>query len=168
MGSASPGSSTGSSTGDAQGGAMGSGGSSETMGSDKTDQAGSAGASAGGASSASGGMASHSDDKTVTGKLTKVSKSEVTITPKKGEPMTLKISDQTTVMVNGKDAKPSQLKQGQNVRASYQEQGTEEIAVKIESGSHMRQGHHGKAGSGSSSHMGSDTGGSSDSSGATK
>jgi hypothetical protein len=130
-------------------GEMGSGGSSESMGTDKSAQGGSAAMGAG---------------ETVAGKLTKVSKSEVQITPKGGSPMTLKIGDQTVVTMNGKSAKPSQLKKGQSVHASYTEEGGAEIATKIDvsSGKHHKGSSH-PTGTGSSE--GSDMGGSSGSGG---
>jgi hypothetical protein len=151
-GSASGGTESGSSSGGSQdtqggpgmgGGQMGSGGSSETMGSDQGTASGSSGTMS--------GTAQHSDDMMVAGKLTKVSKKEVTVTAKDGTATKLKIGDQTVVMMNGKEAKPSALKQGQPVHASYQEQGDDHVAVKIEVGKHKAQGHHGT--SGSSGHM---------------
>jgi hypothetical protein len=142
--------------GGAMGGQMGSGGSSETMGTDKSSQG-----------EAAEGMSQHGGDKKVAGKLSKVSKSEVTVTAKDGTATKLKIADQTIVMMNGKEAKPAQLKQGQPVHASYQEQGDDHVAVKIEVGKHKAQGHHGTPGSSGhtqgsgSSGSGSDMGGSS-------
>lgn len=141
MGSGSMGSgSTGSGSGDS-GGSMGSGGSAETMGS-APEQGGSAGStgSSDTGSSASGssamgaaggpGEAAHGDE-WVHGKVSKVSKDEVTITPKKGETRTLKIGDQTVVTINGKTAKASQLKKGQQVRAAYSNENGEDVATKI-------------------------------------
>jgi hypothetical protein len=130
--------------GEHKGSEMGSGGSSESMGSDKSAEGGSASAAAGAG-------------ETVAGKLTKVSKSEVTIAPKDGSPMTLKIGDQTVVTMNGKSAKPSQLKKGQSVHASYAEEGGAEIATKIDisSGKHHKGSSH-PQGTGSG---GSDMGG---------
>jgi hypothetical protein len=166
-GSAASGSSAGSSEGaqggGAMGGQMGSGGSSEATGTDKPAE---------GAAPAGEGMSQHEGDKKVSGKLSKVSKSEVTVTRKDGTATKLKIADQTIVMMNGKEAKPTQLKQGQAVHASYQEQGDDHVAVKIEVGKQKAQGHHGTPGSSGhtqgsgssgsgSSGSGSDMGGSS-------
>jgi hypothetical protein len=134
---------------------MGSG-SSQPMGTDQSSQGSSATGSSAGEDS---GAAGHASDKHVSGKVTKVSKDEVTITPKKGSPMTLQMNDQTSVKIDGKDAKPSQLKAGQWAKASFQEEGSQEVAVTIEAG-HMKQGHHAK--SGSSGHMGGSTGSGSD------
>jgi hypothetical protein len=70
---------------------------------------------------------------TVTGKLSKVSKEELTITPKGGgDAMTLKLAKETVVVVDGKSSDPGKLKQGQSVRASYLEEGGEHTATKIE------------------------------------
>jgi hypothetical protein len=167
MGSSSGGSKDapgGAATGEQKEGSMGSGGSSETMGTDKSSEGGSA--------MGSSDMSGHAADHAVSGKLTKVSKKAVTITPKGGgSPMTLKIADQTVVTMNGKPAKASQLKAGQQVRASFQEEAAEEVAVKIDvsSKSHAKSGTSGHpqgTGSGGSQGGGSsDMGGPSGSSG---
>ena len=151
------------------GGAMGSGGSSESMGS-APEKGGSMGQGSAGTTGdmgstagSAGRMAEAGHDQWVKGKVSKVSKGEVTITPKTGETRTLKIADQTVVTINGKDAKPSQLKQGQQVRASYSSEGGEDVATKIMVGK-MRQGQHPASGShmkgqgGSSGSPGADTG----------
>lgn len=129
----------------------------------------------GGMHGSAGGDTAHSDDQTVMGKLSKVSRQEISITPKGGEPKTLKVVKETIVTINGKDAKPSQLKQGQQVRASYNQQGDDDVAVKIEvgrsskkarGGSGMQRGHMDShsgqrgAGEGGSSGSSSGTGGS--------
>lgn len=86
-------------------------------------------------STAPGDLAGHSDDQMVSGKVAKVSKGELRITPQGGgEAKTLKIVKETVVTVNGKDAKPGQIKQGQQVRASYNQVEGEDTAVKIEVG----------------------------------
>jgi hypothetical protein len=97
-----------------------------------------------GAAGAGDAMA-HSDDQLLRGKVSKVSKDEISITPKGGEAKTLKIKPETTVTINGKDAKPTQLKQGQMVRASYASQDGDDVAVKIEVGK-ARQGKSGASG----------------------
>ena len=162
-GGSSAGSSSGTSEGSDKGSSgsgspMGSGGSSESMG---TDQSATGGSASG--SSDMGAATAHEMDKHVSGKLTKVSSDEITIAPKKGAPVTLQISDQTTVTMNGKSSDHSQLKQGQSVKASYQEAGTQEVAVSIAVSSSKQQGHHAKSTSGN--HMQGGTGGSSGSTG---
>ena len=153
-GGSSSGSSMGSSEGSDKGSPMGSGGSSESMGTDQSATGGSASGSDMGA-----GSAAHEMDKHISGKLTKVSGEEITIAPKKGAPVTLQVSDQTTVTMNGKSSDHSQLKQGQSVKASYQEAGTQEVAVSIAVSSTKKQGHHAKSTTGN--HMQGGTGGSS-------
>jgi hypothetical protein len=95
-----------------------------------------------GSAAGTGDTQAHSDDQLVRGKVSKVSKDEISITPRGGEAKTLKIKPETTVTINGKDAKPTQLKQGQMVRASFSSQGGDDVAVKIEVGK-MRQGQSG-------------------------
>jgi len=171
-------------------GAMGSGGSSESMGSSQQGQAGSpdsgqgaSGTSASGSSDAAGsGMAGaagaagssdlggHSDDQTVTGTVSKFAKRSISIAAPGGEAKTLKIVPRTVVTMNGKTAKPSQIKPGQQVRASYNQQGNQDVAVTIDvsgaaagSGQHKTKGHHG--GTSGASGSGSDSGTSGASSG---
>lgn len=120
-------------------GATGSTGSSDQSPSGAQGSGGAMGSADQGSTSGTGDVKGHADDQTVRGKLSKVSKEEVSITPKGGEAKTLKISPQTIVTINGKDAKPTQLKQGQQVRASYQSQDGDDVAVKIEVGK-ARQG----------------------------
>lgn len=143
------------------GGAMGPGGASDTMGSGSAQGGGSDSSATGssdhahGAASGSGDVMAHSDDQMVRGKVSKVSKDEIAITAKGGEARTLKIRPETVVTINGKDAKPSQLKQGQMVRASFSNQGGDDVAVKIEAGKARQaksgagggkmKGHHGDA-----------------------
>ena len=175
-------------------GAMGSGGSSETMGSSQQGQGaspdsgqGSSGTGASGSSDTTGSSAAaggrelggHSDDQTVTGKVAKLGKRSISIEASGGEAKTLKIVPQTVVTMNGKTAKTSQIKPGQQVRASFNQQGGQDVAVTIDvsgagagAGQHkMKGGHHGDtsgssgsgssgAGSGSSGSGGSDSPGS--------
>ena len=153
------GSQTGTETGSSepqQGNPMGSGGSSETMGTDKSAEPASMGSQAD-----SGMMSGHGDDEMVTGKLSKVSADRITIAPKGGgEAKILKIVKETVVTMNGKTAKPSQLKQGQNVHASYSEQDGDEIAVKIDVTKSKKHSNHAQHGATSSYGMGSSGSGS--------
>jgi hypothetical protein len=80
-----------------------------------------------------GEVRGHRDDEVVRGRLSAVSGDEVTIRSRQGE-RKLKIVPQTVVTVDGKDAERSQLKEGQPVRASFLEQGGQQVAVKIEVG----------------------------------
>jgi hypothetical protein len=139
-----------------QGSPMGSGGSSESMGTDKSAEPGSMVSQAD-----SGMMSGHGNDEMVTGKLSKVNAEQITIAPKGGgEAKTLKLVKETVVTVNGKTAKPSQLKQGQNVHASYSEQDGDEIAVKIDVTKSKKHSNHAQHGATSSSGMGSSGSGS--------
>jgi hypothetical protein len=121
---------------------------SDTAGSEASGSAGAPGAS---------DVTAHADDQTVTGTVSKFAKRSISIKSEQGEAKTLKIVPQTVVAMNGKTVKPSQLKQGQQVRASYNEQDGQDVAVTIEvsgraaapgSGGHVK-GHHGDAPSGS-------------------
>lgn len=136
------------------GGAMGSGGSSETMGTEHQGSGGSADHAQQGSASGPGSTGAHEGDQMLNGKLSKVSKDEISITAKGGEAKTLKIKPETVVTINGKDAKPTQLKKGQSVRASYENVSGDDVAVKIEVGK-MRQGKH----SGMQKHHGGASGG---------
>jgi hypothetical protein len=84
----------------------------------------------------------------VAGKIAKISKDEISIQPTGAKPMTLKLNEETTYSVSGKDAKWTQLKKGQSVRASYENVGGDDVAVRIESGAaHHGRKHHGTSGS---------------------
>lgn len=109
------------------------------------------GGHAGHAGHMGGADKAHSDDKTISGKVSKVSDEEISISGMKGQPMTLKIVSETVVMVNGKDAKPEQLKEGQQVRASYNTVESENVAVKIEVGKAKRSSKRGAGGAGTRS-----------------
>lgn len=176
--SGSSGASGSSDTGGSSGGSMGAGGSSETMGSGSPSGSAAQGGTSGssdqaqqGASAGAGNVGAHEGDQHVMGKVSKVSKDEISIKPKSGQAKTLKIKPETTVSINGKDAKPSQLKPGQWVRASYENVSGDDVAVKIESGKmrhgqsgHMMKRHGGSSGSsgaaGSESSGGAESGGS--------
>lgn len=133
------GSPSGSSTGSSDpGSSMGQGGS---MGqSDSGAGAAGMGKSSGSESGASGGMSGmsgakkHAGAHRVSGKISEISSDSVTITPKKGDAKTLKIGPDTKVSMNGKPAQPTDLKQGQQVRASYDSSGGEDMATQITTG----------------------------------
>lgn len=96
---------------------------SDTPGSEASGSAGAPGAS---------DVTAHTDDQTVTGTVSKFAKRSISIKSEQGEAKTLKIVPQTVVTMNGKTAKPSQIKQGQQVRASYNEQDGQDVAVTID------------------------------------
>src|SRR6266511_753036 len=143
------GSTGGSQPDSAQGGqGQGQGGSGSPSGSDSGGSSDTTGSSA-----AAGGreLGGHSDDQTVTGKVAKLGKRSISIEASGGEAKTLKIVPQTDVTMNGKTAKTSQIKPGQQVRASFNQQGGQDVAVTIDvsgagagAGQHkMKGGHHG-------------------------
>jgi Cu/Ag efflux protein CusF len=79
-------------------------------------------------------MAEHSDDKTVQGTVAKVSKRAIQIQATDGTKKTLKIVPQTLIQVEGQQAKATELKEGQQVRASFNHENGRDVAVRIESG----------------------------------
>jgi hypothetical protein len=110
----------------------------------RTDDRSGHGAASGGA----GGMKGHGDDRMVTGKLSKVSADSITIESGKGEKHELKLVGQTMIRMDGKDASRAQLKEGQEVRASFSEEGGQPIAVRIDAGAAGKDAT-GKGGTGS-------------------
>jgi hypothetical protein len=123
---------------------------------------GGAGAETGAGAMGSTGGAAKKGTHHVAGKLSQVSSDSVTVTPKKGAAKTLKVTSDTKIMMNGKSAQPTDLKEGQQVRASWSSQGGEDIATMItagKAGSHARKGS--KGASGGTGSMGGGSGGSS-------
>jgi hypothetical protein len=138
--------SMGSSSGSSDSGGQGSGGSSETMGSGNAQ--GSSDHAQQGATAGAEGMGDHAADQHVAGKIAKISKDEISIQPSGASLMILKLNEDTTVSIGGKDAKWTQLKKGQVVRASYENVGGDDIAVRIESAAaHHARRHRGSSGS---------------------
>jgi Cu/Ag efflux protein CusF len=74
----------------------------------------------------------HSDDLTVTGKVIRVSEGSVAIRSDMGEEKTLELVPQTMVKVDGQDATRTELKEGQEVRASFNQVEGRDVAVQIE------------------------------------
>jgi hypothetical protein len=71
--------------------------------------------------------------KTVTGQVVSASASEVVVKPEAGQPeLKLKVGSDTSVTIGGQQGTVSDLKEGTQVRASYQEKGGEPQAIKIE------------------------------------
>lgn len=71
------------------------------------------------------------DNFEVEGTLSKVSKSSVTLQREELPAATLAVSKDTKVEVDGQQASVSQLKQGQDVKASFNLQGNRPVAVEI-------------------------------------
>ncbi len=74
----------------------------------------------------------HSDDETVTGKVTSITESSVAIQSDMGEEKLLELVPQTMVKVDGQDASRMDLKEGQEVRASFNKIDGRDVAVQIE------------------------------------
>jgi hypothetical protein len=77
----------------------------------------------------------HAGDSTVAGKLSQVSSGSITIQTGPGKSQTLKLVPQTKITSGGKDADHTELKEGQQVRASYMEHGGEQVAVTVHAAS---------------------------------
>lgn len=73
----------------------------------------------------------HSDDQTVTGRVTDVTAHSISIESGEGAAKTLHIVPQTVVTIDGRDARPDEIQQGQEVRASYNTQEGRDVAVRI-------------------------------------
>ncbi len=67
----------------------------------------------------------------VEGKISKVSRDSVTLTREGLPAATLKVSKQTRIEVDGNTATIKQLKQGQDVKASFNLEGDKPLAVEI-------------------------------------
>jgi hypothetical protein len=92
---------------------------------------------ASGTATSSGGvdedaMKAHSDDQVVAGKIAKVSPRSLVIRTDTGEETTLQLVPQTGITVDGRDGRRTQLEEGQEVRASFNEVNGREVAVMIE------------------------------------
>jgi hypothetical protein len=103
--------------------------------------------------STAGGSAAASGQSQVTGKVEKVDQS------KKELSLRLKVGDTTQVMKDGKTASLSDIKEGDQVRASFDATG-EPVRIEVTSGSGSGS-RTSPSGSGSSGSSGSSTGGSS-------
>jgi len=135
----------GATSGSAQGGA-----SASTSGETSGSASGAYGSAPGGAS-ASGDVKAHASDEVVSGKVSRVSEREIAITSDTGEERTLALEPQTVVTIDGRDATRTELKEGQEVRASYNTVYGRETAVEIHAGR--------DAGSGSMMHREGDSSG---------
>jgi hypothetical protein len=103
-------------------------------------ETGTGGTGSSGEAGGAGGMKGHADDRTVTGKLSKVSQDSVTIESGQGEKHELKLVGQTRIRMDGKDASRAQLREGQEVRASFSEHGGQQVAVRIDAGAAEKSG----------------------------
>lgn len=84
--------------------------------------------------SESSDVKAHSDDQVVSGRIAKVTRRAIAIESDTGERKTLALVPETWITVDGQDAKRTDLQQGQDVRASFNEVNGREIAVMISAG----------------------------------
>jgi colicin import membrane protein len=74
-------------------------------------------------------------EKTVSGKVVRVSQQELVLRPSSGgqdSDLRLKVSSSTPITIDGRQGSATDLKEGTQVRASYQESGGAPMATKIE------------------------------------
>lgn len=92
------------------------------------------GAAAAGTGSAAGASAqAGGEQKTATGQVVSASSQELVLRDQAGgQELKLKVGSDTPVMVDGKRASISDVKEGSQVRASYSEQGGQPQAIRIE------------------------------------
>jgi Cu/Ag efflux protein CusF len=105
------------------------------MGAGAAGAAGTMGSSSGtmsGDMPAGGDLKAHESDDMVSGTVQKVSKKSIAIQGTGGQMTSLQLVPETLVTVDGQDAKPTQLREGQEVRASFNTVGGKQTAVKIE------------------------------------
>jgi Cu/Ag efflux protein CusF len=120
---------------------------------------GSAGTSGMSASAGTSDVKGHPSDQVVSGSVQKVSGDAITIASQDGTPKQLKVSEATLVEIDGQQGKATDIKEGQQVRASFNQVDGEDVAVKIVSGSAGSSSSSGSSwGSGSSGTGSSSTG----------
>jgi hypothetical protein len=94
----------------------------------------------------------------LTGRVTKASKSSLSIQTHGGKTQTLALAPETQITVDGQDAKASDIKAGQDVRASYNDVAGKHVALKVDA---MKKGSSTGMGTGSSGSMETTPGGTS-------
>jgi hypothetical protein len=80
----------------------------------------------------------HAEDSVVSGKIARVLRRSVVIVSDSGDQSSLLIVPETTIEVDGRDAHRSDLQEGQDVRASFDEVNGRNVAVRIRAGSGAR------------------------------
>jgi hypothetical protein len=104
--------------------------------------------------SSSGELRGHPTDQIVAGRVQKMSDDSITIAAQDGTSKQLKVSEATLVEIDGRQAKATDIREGQDVRASYNDVSGEDVAVRIVSGAMGSSGSSwgsGSSGTGSSS-----------------
>jgi hypothetical protein len=76
----------------------------------------------------------HAGDDVVNGTIARVSRRTLVIDSDTGEQKTLFLAPETSIQVDGQDARRSDLQEGQDVRASFNEVNGRDIAVKVRVG----------------------------------
>ncbi len=76
----------------------------------------------------------HAGDEVVSGTITRVSRRTLVIASDTGEQKTLFLAPETSIEVDGQDARRTDLQEGQDVRASFNEVNGRDIAVKVRVG----------------------------------
>lgn len=79
----------------------------------------------------------HASDEILSGRVTMVSSREIAIESAQGEKKTLQVVPETVVTIDGRDARPSELQEGQEVRASFNTVEGRDVAVQIKAGHDM-------------------------------
>jgi hypothetical protein len=77
----------------------------------------------------------HAEDRLLSGQVTQVSGSSLVVQSDTGGPRTLEIVPETSISVDGLDASRSDLREGQEVRASYSNVDGRDVAVEIHAAS---------------------------------
>ncbi len=86
-------------------------------------------------SSTDSSVAIHPGDELVAGRVTDLTSDAISIDPGPGEALrTLRIVPQTVITVGGQAATAAEIRQGDDVRASYRDVDGEDVAVRIASG----------------------------------
>lgn len=76
----------------------------------------------------------HASDEVITGRIAKVSRRSISIAADTGEEKTLQLAPETTVVIDGQEAQRSQLQEGQEVRASFNQVYGRDVAVEVHAG----------------------------------
>jgi hypothetical protein len=86
----------------------------------------------------------HESDRVLMGKVESLSGRSLSIQSDMGDSRTLEIVPETIITVDGREGSSSDIREGQPIRASFNEQDGKQVAVKIEAGEMM--GGHGDMG----------------------
>ena len=89
----------------------------------------------------------HASDQVVMGTVASVSSGSLSIASDMGAAKTLHVVPETIITVDGRDGRIADIKEGEQIRASFNEQDGRQVAVKIDAGP-MTGGHMGTTGTG--------------------